>query len=139
MKICTVGRVESSKNPVLFNQIAEKFPEYEFTWIGAGKLEENLTSENITITGWKEKAEVLKLVNENDVFILTSLWEGLPISLLEAMYMKKLCIVSNCIGNRDVINGTNGFVCSSLEEFEDIISNLKVRNIEEITNQAYRD
>lgn len=43
-----------------------------------------------------------------DVFLLPSRWEGLPISLLESMYMKKACVVSNVIGNRDVIhNGEN--------------------------------
>ena len=47
-----------------------------------------------------------------DVFLLTSLWEGLPVSLLEAMYMKKPCVVSDVIGNHDVIeNGRNGFIC----------------------------
>ena len=39
-----------------------------------------------------------------DVFLLPSRWEGLPISLLESMYMKKICVVSNVIGNRDVIH-----------------------------------
>ncbi len=44
--------------------------------------------------------------------------EHLPISLLEAMYMKKVCIVSNIIGNRDVIHtGVNGFVCNNTEEY----------------------
>lgn len=34
------------------------------------------------------------------------------------MYMKKLCVVSNVIGNRDVIhNGENGHVCDSVEDF----------------------
>lgn len=32
--------------------------------------------------------------------------------------MRKVCVVSNVIGNRDVIhNGENGFVCSNTEEF----------------------
>lgn len=32
--------------------------------------------------------------------------------------MKKVCVVSNVIGNRDVIyDGKNGFVCSSVGEF----------------------
>ena len=38
--------------------------------------------------------------------------------LLESMYMKKACVVSNVIGNRDVIhNGENGFVCTKVEDF----------------------
>ncbi len=125
IKICTVGRIDFSKNPELFNKIAEEFPNIEFTWIGEGILKEKLTASNIKITGWKEKREVINNLNKSDIFILTSLWEGMPLSLLEAMYMKKLCIVSNCIGNRDVIvNGKNGFVCNTLDDYKHIIQDV---------------
>ena len=118
LKICTVGRIGYQKNPKMFNEIAKAFPNLEFTWIGDGDLRNVLTSKNITITGWKSRSEVLKILNEQDVFILPSLWEGLPISLLEAMYMKKICIVSDCIGNKDVIvDGENGFVAKYLKNY----------------------
>ena len=130
IKICTSGRIGFQKNPKLFNEIAKEFPEYKFTWIGDGELREELSSPNINITGWKKRDEVLQLVNENDIFILTSLWEGLPISLLEAMYLKKICIVSNCVGNSDVIvNECNGFVCNTVEDFKKSI--LKVIKAED--------
>ena len=125
LRICTVGRIDFAKNPKIFNEIAKEFPNIEFTWVGEGFLREELTSKNITVTGWKEKKEVLGLLNENDIFILTSLWEGLPYALLEAMYMEKICIVSNCIGNRDVIkNNENGFICSELEDYKKTIQNI---------------
>ena len=39
-------------------------------------------------------------------------------ALLEAMYMKKVCIVSDVVGNRDVIhNKENGYVCSSIKQY----------------------
>ena len=126
LKICTVGRIGFQKNPKMFNEIAEKFPGIHFTWIGDGELRNELTSPNITITGWKERKDVLKELNNNDIFLLPSLWEGLPISLLEAMYMKKICIVSDVIGNRDVVkNEENGFVCDNLREYENCITNIK--------------
>lgn len=136
LKICTVGRIGYQKNPEIFNKIAESFPNFQFTWIGDGELRKKLTSSNIKITGWKTREEVLKILNEQDVFILCSLWEGLPISLLEAMYLKKICIVSNCIGNRDVIaNGKNGFIADRLEDYIKILQN----NIEEsISRNAYQ-
>ena len=74
-----------------------------------------------------------------DVFLLPSRWEGLPISLLESMYMKKVCVVSNVIGNRDVIhNGENGFVCTKAEDFVKAIEACRGEN-EKLTEQAYRD
>ena len=141
LRICTVGRIEYQKNPEMFNKIAKDFPNLKFTWIGDGDLRDILTSKNITITGWKSKNEVLKIINEQDVFILPSLWEGLPISLLEAMYMKKICIVSDCIGNRDVIvNGENGFVCDNIEKYKLIINGIrKNNNIKLIIEKAYND
>ena len=84
---------------------------------------------------------MLKELNKNDVFLLTSLWEGLPISLLEAMYMKKVCIVSDVIGNRDVIdNGRNGYVAKNIGEYINVINNvLRERNIEKIKNEEWND
>ena len=131
IKICTVGRIGYQKNPEMFNKIAEAFPKIGFTWIGEGDLRNKLTSKNINVTGWKERKEVLQILNNNDIFILTSLWEGLPISLLEAMYMKKICIVSNCIGNRDVIvNGNNGFVANEINDFIKYIQEILDKKID---------
>jgi len=138
LKICTVGRIGYQKNPQLFNQIAEAFPDIQFTWIGEGELRETLTAPNITITGWKERKEVLQILNENDIFILTSLWEGLPISLLEAMYMKKLCVVSDCIGNRDVIiDGENGWIRKDLEAYKQVIKQLNNTKIDILKQNCY--
>lgn len=139
LKICTSGRIGYQKNPELFNKIAENFPNLKFTWIGDGELKDKLTSPNIKVTGWKTREEVLKIVNDNDIFILTSLWEGLPISLLEAMYLKKVCIVTNCIGNRDVIkNGKNGFIIKT-NDYKEIIEKISLENYNEISKNAEKD
>ena len=118
LKIATLGRISLQKNPILFNKIALAFPSLEFLWIGDGNLRNELTAPNITITGWVDNKTALKYLNGTDIFLLTSLWEGLPMALLEAMYMKKVCIVSDVVGNRDVIhNKENGYVCSSIKQY----------------------
>lgn len=123
LKIATLGRISLQKNPIMFNQIAKAFPNLEFIWIGDGELRDKLTASNIKITGWVDNKTALKYLSSADIFILTSLWEGLPMALLEAMYMRKICIVSNVVGNRDVIhNGKNGYICDNLNDF---INNIK--------------
>lgn len=118
LKVFTLGRINYQKNPELFNDIAKSMPDVKFIWIGDGPLSNLLTADNIEITGWKSREEALSISMSCDVFMLTSLWEGLPISLLEAMYMKKPVVVSNVIGNRDVvIDHENGYVCDQVDDY----------------------
>ena len=136
LKICTSGRIGFQKNPKLFNKIANDFPNLQFMWIGDGELRKELTSSNIIVTGWKTRKEVLELVNENDIFILTSLWEGLPISLLEAMFLEKVCLVTDVIGNRDVIkNNNNGYIINE-NNYKNIIREIDIEKYYEISQKA---
>ncbi|MCM1180029.1 MAG: glycosyltransferase [Clostridium sp.] len=138
--VFTLGRISYQKNPMLFNEIAQKMPYVKFVWVGDGELRNQLTSPNITVTGWLDRKTALKVANAANIFVLTSLWEGLPISLLEAMYMKKLCIVSNVIGNRDVIrSGYNGYVCNVVDEYVQGISNYTSVGTEQLISNAYQD
>ncbi|QCX34369.1 glycosyltransferase [Caloramator sp. E03] len=132
--IGTVGRICPQKNPILFNEIANNFPQYDFVWIGDGELKHELKSKNIRITGWLERIDVIKELLKLNIFILTSEWEGLPLSLLEAMYLEKPVIVSNVIGNKDVIiNNENGYLCNDLSDFKKILLNY---NNNKISNSA---
>ena len=116
--VFTLGRINYQKNPERFNRIAEALPDIRFLWIGDGELRDCLTSKNIEITGWVDRSRALEYSLSADAFLLTSSWEGLPISLLEAMFMKKPCVVSNVIGNRDVIHdGENGFICDTTGDY----------------------
>lgn len=138
--VYTVGRIDYQKWPELFNKIAERMPHINFVWIGDGDMREELTAPNITITGWMENQKVLKLAYEFDAFILASRYEGLPISLLEAMYMKKVCIVSNVLGNRDVIkDGYNGYICDNVEQFVSAISEVETGIDQKLAERAYND
>ena len=142
LRICTSGRILYQKNPKLFNEIAELVPDAKFIWIGEGELKTELTANNIQITGWVSREDALKTLQGADVFILPSLWEGLPISLLEAMYLKKICIVSNVIGNRDVIkSGVNGFICNTATEYAHILNQIANQKLDSnvIKENAHQD
>jgi glycosyltransferase involved in cell wall biosynthesis len=139
---CVTGRISYQKNPKLFNEIAELLPQVKFIWIGEGELQAELKSSNIEVTGWVDRKVALGLVVKADFFILPSLWEGLPLSLLEAMYLKKICLVSDIIGNRDAIdNGRNGFICHSADEYAQRINQVLQNkyNQKSLTHQAHND
>ena len=129
LMVVTMGRICEQKNPKLFNEIAERMPDVKFLWIGDGELRDVLSSANVEITGWMERDKAVSEALRGKVFLLTSLYEGLPISLLEAMYMKKICIVSNVIGNKDVIhNNVNGYLCDTVEDFVNAIKTVMSEN-----------
>lgn len=126
-RICACGRITKQKAPELFNQIATQLPDVQFTWIGDGDLRNVLTSSNITVTGWVNHKETLKEMHKNDFYILTTYGEGLPLSLIDAMYMNLPCLASNVRGCKDVIvDGQNGFLCNNAEDF--------VKKIKQLSN-----
>lgn len=138
--VFTLGRICYQKNPRLFNQVACANPNVRFLWIGDGELRGELTAPNIEITGWAERNEALQYSVNADVFLLTSIWEGLPMSLLEAMYMEKPCVVSNVIGNHNVIhNGDNGYVCNRIDEYTKAILEISEGKAKEYVEKARED
>ena len=92
------------KGVTVFNRIAEHFigRPIHFVWIGDGKDRSLLTANNIRITGWLKAEDLAEEIQQVDLYLSTSLWEGLSYSVLEAMAAHKPILLSNCIGNKDV-------------------------------------
>jgi len=126
--IGTVGRISLQKNPKLFNQVASHFvgnSGIRFIWIGDGECRSELTSQNIDVSGWLSHDEAVLRMNELSLYLSTSLWEGLPLSVMQAMSLSKPLILNNCTGNRDlVINEVNGFLFSTVSEAIEAINKL---------------
>jgi len=119
--IGTVGRMSRQKDPMHFvyaaEQIATVVPQSYFVWVGDGPLRDSVEREverlglksRFIITGWRNDAE--KLLHAFDVFVLSSISEGLPYTLLEAMGAGLPPVVTDVAGCRDVVrHGADGFV-----------------------------
>lgn len=138
--VFTLGRICTQKQPQLFNEIATLVPEAKFVWIGNGDDESLLTAPNIEITGWKSRKEALAMAKGADIFLLCSLGEAIAMSLIENMYMKKLILVSNVMGNKSVIHdNVNGYVCTSAEEYAGRIKDAMKHYPEDLCENAYQD
>ncbi|GAA3761541.1 glycosyltransferase [Flavobacterium ginsengiterrae] len=127
LTIGIMARITAARNPEMFNQIALKFPHFNFVWIGDGELRHIITSQNIKITGWiLDRKKVLKELNNIDIYMQTSLWEGLPIAVLEAMALEKPVIATNIIGNKDaVLHEKTGFLFNDISELDSYFEILK--------------
>jgi glycosyltransferase involved in cell wall biosynthesis len=60
-------------------------------------------TEKVIFTGWIEKKELYKIYKTVDAFILTSLKEGMPNALLEALGCNVSCFGSNIPGIQDIL------------------------------------
>lgn len=138
--VFTLGRICTQKQPALFNRIAELVPEARFVWIGNGELEKELTAPNMEVTGWKARKEALAKAKGADAYILCSYGEAIAMSLIENMFMKKLCLVSNTMGNRSVIkDGYNGYLCETAEDYAKRIREAMENFPSELPDNSYKD
>lgn len=122
-----LGRITAARNPKLFNEIALRFPDFNFVWIGDGELNHLITAPNIEIKGWiLDKKTVFETLNTIDIYLQTSLWEGLPIALLEAMVLEKPIVATNIIGNKDiVVHQETGFLFDQIDDLDSNFEFLK--------------
>ncbi len=123
--VLTVGMIaclKPQKNPIDFIRAAEIIAKtnknVRFICIGGGKLRKNLEKEimlrslnkQVKLLGWRK--DISQLIRQMDIVVLTSLWEGLPIALLEAMAAAKPIVAYDTDGIREAVkNGISGFLC----------------------------
>jgi Glycosyltransferase len=115
------GRASFQKNHEVFAQLANELrnPAVSFVWIGgsAEDVPECYPGDAVTCSGWVTRARALELMSHLDIYVQTSRWEGMPLALIEAQVAGIPAVVTNVVGNRDVvIHGVTGFVASSAEE-----------------------
>lgn len=132
------GRICFQKDPIFFNEIAKIFvndPHVSFKWIGDGELRNSLNSPNIEITGWISQQSAIKELEAGSFFLSTSRWEGLSLSILEAMSLGVPLLLRDCIGNVDLVmeKPRNGFLFSKIDEAAKYIKFIE-SNISEYVN-----
>lgn len=139
-KVGTIGRLTQQKDPILFadiaNQVIKQNAGAHFYFLGAGyhdhlrkevdeRVKEHGIENNFHLIDMGDRNKAFNFLRQLNVFLLPSIYEGLPYSLLEAMQEKVPCVVSKCDGNNDVINNNeNGFSCMLLPEYTEIINRL---------------
>ena len=135
--VTTIGPLKPQKNIKDFVRVADavsrRYAECSFVIVGDGEQRKEIEflifalglNEKVKLLGWRK--DIPEILAASDIFVLTSLWEGLPRTILEAMCLK-LPVVANAVdGVREVIkNGANGFLVEPFDtdRMADIITAL---------------
>jgi glycosyltransferase involved in cell wall biosynthesis len=149
INIISLCRLVEQKNPYEILNIASFLPECNFLILGDGdlskllnlsKIKKNL--KNVFLLG--SKKNVFEYLYASDIYLSTSLYEGFPISILEAMSIGLPIIASDVLGNNETIeNSVEGFlyqkgnVIQAAKYIKKLIKNKKLMN-SMITNSQLR-
>lgn len=135
-EIVSVGRLESQKNQELlidaFSLVSQKHKDVILKIFGEGSLKNKLQNridelgltDKVLLMG--AKSDVLERIKESFFFVLSSDFEGLPNSLIEAMCMGMPCISTDCSpgGARQLLGNERGLIvpCGYKEELAEAIN-----------------
>ncbi len=141
IKVGDIARLTPQKNPLLFVDIANAViqktgRDVHFYILGIGEHDHLMDEVQAKIKAYGigdnfhllERGDLqtsIHFLQQLDVFLFPSIFEGLSYALLEAMLQGVPSVVSNVDGNKDVIqNGVNGFTCDTLDEYVSSILSL---------------
>ncbi|REG50337.1 glycosyltransferase involved in cell wall biosynthesis [Paraburkholderia sp. BL6669N2] len=123
--LCTSARVAYQKAPWRFTRLAQRVvatSNARFVWFGNGEgdaIDRWIDRDVVQLSGWIAAPELRRRLRQCDIFVLPSLWEGMPIALIEAQAAGLPAVASRIVGNRDVIvHGVTGFLANDDEELE---------------------
>lgn len=104
-------------------------------------------SENISMHQFAQKVQLINFIDNADFIIIPSRltkyeYEAGPLSLIESMSRKKICIVSNSVGFIDIVNIRNSLIFEnddSLDLYYKILEGIGLPKIEseKIKTEAY--
>lgn len=130
LKIINIGRLVDQKDQLTMLKalkLISKKIKFEAVIVGKGilknKLENYVRRNNISnqVKFINFKQNVYPLINQADILILTSLYEGLPNVLLEAIALKKFPISTNCMtGPKEILYNGKGGLLFKIKDHEQL-------------------
>ena len=116
VRLLFLGRLEKQKNPHQFLELVRLLKErfgassFEALVVGDGSLCSELKNYShnhclgdcVTFLGWQDNAS--EIILDSDIYVNTSLWEGMSLSLLECMSAGLAVVASHIPGNSAVLS-----------------------------------
>lgn len=132
-----IGRLSEQKGMEYYiraiPQVREKHPKTKFFIIGSGdderKLRDLANSIKADVIFLGYRADVQNLMKQLDLIVLSSLWEGLPLTPIEAFSVGKTIVATAVDGTVEIVkDGDNGILIDPRDPMQ--ISNAICRIIE---------
>jgi glycosyltransferase involved in cell wall biosynthesis len=109
--LLTVGRLSRQKNHALLLRALRDIPEAHLAIVGDGELRDDLAAlaaalrvdDRVHFTREIAPDAVAGLLQECNVFVFPSLWEGLPMAAIEALQAGAPIVASDIPANREVL------------------------------------
>ena len=120
-KIVSVGRLMPQKNHKLlldaFDEVNKKYPDYKLEIYGDGPYKDELKDHiaslglNNSVFLCGQHKDIFEKIKDASMYVLSSDYEGMPNSLIEAMCLGLPCISTKVSGATDLIkDGENGLL-----------------------------
>lgn len=141
--IVAVGRLSDQKNYELMLDVVEELnrrgTDVSCWIVGGGELESQLKQykdeKNLdNVTFWGAKTNPYPYLRCADLYLSTSIYEGLSTTTIEALILGKPCIVTDCTGMKNILGQNNEYgivtsyqVTEIADKIEWMIENEEVR------------
>jgi len=133
--VCTyVAELNKNKNQQLLIKAIKRLKDdnnnVTLLLVGKGRYEPKLLKlikkmnleENVKLLGYR--SDIVKILSITDIYLASSLREGLPVNVMEAMYMGLPIIAVDNRGHRELVqHNENGFIVEQNSAMENNMSN----------------
>lgn len=117
-KILNVGRLSAQKNHDAMLETIARLPNTHLVLVGEGEMRSCIEqkvmnfglAERVTFMGEVSPEEVHGIMKMCDVFLFPSLWEAMPMALLEAMAVGMPIVASDIPAHRELLEDTGVIV-----------------------------
>ena len=133
-----LGRLEPVKNPIQFLQIVKDLKEQDIEiraiMIGEGTLMNdckkyvynNKMENNVKLNGFENNP--FPILSKTKIIVSTSIWEGIPMSILECGALRKPILNNGVGGLNEMFDKMKYMICKTNYEYEEKIKELLKNN-----------
>lgn len=129
-----IGRLDSVKNPMKFLQIVKNIKDDEMSitaiMIGDGSLMDdckkyiydNNLEKNVKLSGFVKNP--FPILNKTKIIVSTSIWEGIPMAILECGALSKPILNNGVGGLEEIFSKMTYMICKTDNEYKEKIKEL---------------